>query len=151
MTKLQKELPKVGRWAEEKYKLLKCYIDIFSTGMKNKWPQRVYIDLFAGAGSAIIRDSNTIVDTSSVIALNVKNPFNKYIFCEKDNKNYTLLKKRVKRDFSQSNFKIINGDCNEVIDEIIGEIPSDSNVLTFCFVDPFGLHIKFDTIRCKIY
>jgi hypothetical protein len=40
----------VRAWAETKYRLLALYDELFSAGMKNKWDQRVYIDLYAGAG-----------------------------------------------------------------------------------------------------
>jgi len=33
--------PDVGSWAETKYRLLALYDQLFSTGMKNKWDQRV--------------------------------------------------------------------------------------------------------------
>lgn len=41
----------VGPWAEEKYRCLGMYAEIFSTGMKRQWHNRVYIDLFCGPGS----------------------------------------------------------------------------------------------------
>jgi len=39
--------PAVGGWAETKYRLLVLYDELFLTGMKKKWDQRVYIDLYA--------------------------------------------------------------------------------------------------------
>ena len=42
--------PIVREWSLEKYKLVGSYCDIFTNGMKNKWNQLVYVDLFAGAG-----------------------------------------------------------------------------------------------------
>jgi len=42
--------PDVGSWAETKYRLLALYDELFSTDMKYKWDQRVYIDLYAWAG-----------------------------------------------------------------------------------------------------
>jgi hypothetical protein len=46
------ECPPVGAWAEEKYRLVSLYDELFATGMKDKWDERVYIDLYAGAGFA---------------------------------------------------------------------------------------------------
>ena len=46
----------VGGWAETKYRLLALYNELFSTGMKNKWDQRVYIDLYAGAGYSAFKE-----------------------------------------------------------------------------------------------
>lgn len=47
--------PEVGSWAETKYRLLALYDELFSMGMKHKWDQRVYIDLYAGAGYSRVR------------------------------------------------------------------------------------------------
>ncbi len=47
--------PDVRGWAETKYRLLALYNELFSVGMKNKWDQRVYIDLYAGAGHSHIQ------------------------------------------------------------------------------------------------
>jgi len=32
----------VGKWAEDKHGLVSLYAKLFSTGMKNKWHERVY-------------------------------------------------------------------------------------------------------------
>ena len=34
--------PEVRRWAETKYRLLGLYDELFATGMKRKWDQRIY-------------------------------------------------------------------------------------------------------------
>jgi len=49
--------PEVREWSLEKYKLVGSYCDIFTNGMHKKWNQLVYIDLFAGAGYAKIKES----------------------------------------------------------------------------------------------
>ena len=74
--------PEVRSWAETKYRLLALYDELFSTGMKNKWDQRVYIDLYAGAGYSHIQGTSMFLKSSPVIALTVTCPFDKYIFCE---------------------------------------------------------------------
>lgn len=58
--------PKIGDWAEKKYRLLWHYANLFATSMKKKWDQRVFIDLFSGSGHARIRGTNRIVQTSSL-------------------------------------------------------------------------------------
>ena len=74
--------PDVGSWAETKYRLLALYDELFSTGMKYKWHQRVYIDLYAGAGYARVKGTKKILKGSPILALTVTHPFDKYIFCE---------------------------------------------------------------------
>jgi three-Cys-motif partner protein len=145
-------IPEVGAWADTKYKLLGGYCEIFTTGMKNLWDNLVYIDLFAGAGYAKIKETPKIRMTSALIALSVTHKFNKYIFCEKDEANFLALKERVKRHFPDMIDKIefIQGDSNENIKTIIEAIPKHSikeKVLRFCFVDPFSLNLKFSTIQ----
>jgi hypothetical protein len=67
--------PEVGGWAETKYRLLALYDELFSTGMKNKWDQRVYLDLYAGAGYSRIQGTSTLLKASPMIALTVYSPF----------------------------------------------------------------------------
>jgi three-Cys-motif partner protein len=43
---------------------------------------------------------------------------------------------------------VIAGDCNDEIERVLAELPNPSaGLLTFCFVDPFGLGIHLATIR----
>jgi len=142
--------PEVGRWAEDKYRLLGMYASLFSTGMKEKWDARVYLDLYAGAGYSRVRYTNTILVASPILALTVQDPFDKYIFCEQSGELLAALKSRVARIAPQANVAFIHGDCNQRVDEICREMPAASTthkVLALCFVDPFDIEIKFHTIR----
>ena len=142
--------PEVGSWAETKYRLVRMYNELFSTGMKKLWHKRVYIDLFAGAGKARIRKSNKTVLASPLLALNVPDKYDRYIFCDEDQRNIEALKARVAKEYSNIDVKFIVGDCNEKIEDILALIPrpsSTNRVLSFCFVDPFSLNIEFETIK----
>ena len=142
--------PEVGRWAEDKYKLVSLYDRLFSTAMKNKWDIRVYIDLYAGAGFARIRNTDRLVYGSPLLALAVTDPFNKHIFCEADASLPLALQKRVDRLFPKSDVTYVYGDCNERTHQICAAIPEHSKihtVLSFCFVDPPNISIKFSTMR----
>lgn len=142
--------PLVGSWAETKYNLVANYNSLFSTGMKNLWDQRIYLDLYCGAGKSRIRTNNKTVKSSALLALNVKYPFDKHIFCDIEKENLDELKSRIVQNYSWAEVKFIHGDCNEKIDEILREIPDYSNgnkVLSFCFLDPFSLKMDFETIK----
>jgi three-Cys-motif partner protein len=142
---------RVGSRALQKYRLLDLYDTLFSTGMKHRWNQRVYIDLFSGPGHAKIRGTERIVETSPIIALRVPDRFDKYIFCDKEAKNISALRDRVAREFPDVDPSYVVGDCNEVVAEIVEQIPKASkgkSVLSFCFADPFGIDdLKFRTIQ----
>ena len=74
-------LPEVGPWAADKHRKVGYYASLFASSMKDKWDCRVFMDLFAGAGKARIKDSEEIVPGSPLVALNVDVPFDRYIFC----------------------------------------------------------------------
>ncbi|MCF8448686.1 MAG: three-Cys-motif partner protein TcmP [Taibaiella sp.] len=138
--------PEIGLWGIKKYRLFGAYCNIFTTGMKYKWKQRVYIDLFAGAGCARIRKENKIVHTSALIAAKVPDKFTKYIICEEKEENFHALKNRFINENCDLNCEFIFGDSNKNVEKIINAIPADGT-LSFCFVDPFSLNIEFETIR----
>jgi len=142
-------IPEVGSWVEDKYRLVSLYDKLFSTGMKKQWDVRVYIDLYAGPGYARIRGTNRILWGSPLLALQVPDQFDKYIFCETDQVLMKALKQRVARLFPHADVEFILGDCNECVDDICACIPSQKRhrVLSVCFVDPYDIGIKFSTIR----
>ena len=140
----------VGAWSEDKYALVGLYDQLFSEGMKNKWDSRVYIDPYSGPGLVKVRDRNKFLWGSPMLALGVKSPFDKYIFCEENPKSMSGLRKRVATHFPSANVEFVPGDCDVEIERICSSIPEGSRtnrVLTFCFVDPYDLSIKFSTIR----
>lgn len=142
--------PEVGPWAQDKYRLMGMYAALFSTGMKNSWDERIYLDLYAGAGYSRVRGTNTVLAASPILALSVEDPFDKYIFCEKDQRLLAALKLRIQRTAPTANVSFIPGDCNSKVDAICREIPAASashTVLTLCFVDPFDIEIKFETLK----
>lgn len=139
----------IGPWAEDKYKLLFLYDSLFSTGMKNRWDRRVYIDLFSGPGLASVDRSRRLMWGSPMLALSVKDKFDKYIFCETNKSYLDALKQRASRVFPDADISYVSGDCNEKVDEICAKIPKASKtykVLSFCFADPFSLRLNFSTV-----
>jgi three-Cys-motif partner protein len=143
--------PEIGAWGEDKYRLVQNYAKMFATSMKGKWDCRVYIDLFSGAGRSKIRDTNKIISASPLLALDIPNKFDRYIFCEQDEKKVIALQERVKREFSEVDTRFIKGDVNQLADKILSEIPQHGQrfkVLSFCFVDPYKIgNIRFQTIK----
>lgn len=141
----------VGPWTEEKHRLVAYYSAQFSGAMKDKFQKRVYIELYAGAGYSRIRDTDRILPGSPINALTLKQPFDKYIFCEEHPEKRAALETRVRRHAPpNSEIKFIPGDCDTCVPEIAAAIPRHSKVnkvLTLCFVDPNDIGIKFATLR----
>jgi three-Cys-motif partner protein len=142
--------PEVRSWSLDKYKLIGGYCNIFTTGMKDKWNQLVYIDLFAGAGFAKIIETNRTYRSSALIAMSIPYPFSKYILCEEDPERFEALKSRVNKYFAHLDVTLIQGDSNKITDQVIKAIPpfkKGNTLLSFCFVDPFSLGLHFKTIE----
>jgi three-Cys-motif partner protein len=125
---------------------------MFATGMKYKWKNLVYVDLFSGAGRARIKGSGRIVNSSSMLAVNIPSPFDKYIFCDLDEGNIDALQKRIANNGVSVQADFLVGDCNLLVNDILMRIPmysSTNTVLGLCLVDPFKADdIHFDTIEC---
>lgn len=133
----------VGGWAEDKHKLVQLYEHLFSTGMKNKWDERICIDLYSGSGLARIRDTNRFVCGSPILALSAKD--SRYIFCEENSAALTALKTRVAKSFPDRTVSFVEGDCNAKVEEVCNHIPT-GGALTFCLADPYDLSIRFSTV-----
>lgn len=137
----------IGSWSEDKYALVGLYDRLFSSGMKNKWESRVYIDLYSGPGLRKVRDRSKFLWGSPILALGLKDPFDKYIFCEENPEAMSALQRRVKTHFPNANVEFVLGNCNEKIEAVCALIPKANRVLSFCFVDPYDLSIKFSTVQ----
>jgi three-Cys-motif partner protein len=138
---------RIGRWALDKYSLVSLYAELFSTGMKAKWPTRVYVDLCAGSGFSEIEGREGAYWGSPLLSLAVPHPFDKYVFCERDPHSLSALRLRVARLFPDAPVSFVDGDCDERLQEIEAAIPNERGTLTFCFADPFDLSIKFASVR----
>jgi three-Cys-motif partner protein len=88
--------PEAGAWTEDKHRLVSLYATLFSSAMKYKWDERVYIELYAGAGYAKNRKTSKLIFGSPLNALRVKHLFDRYVFCEGDPEKLRALKARVK-------------------------------------------------------
>jgi three-Cys-motif partner protein len=142
--------PDIGPWAEDKYRLIALYDQLFSKGMKDKWDVRVYLDLYSGAGFGRVKGTETRLMGSPLIALNVEFPFDRYIFCEEGPENIDALRLRVKHMAPSADVVFINGSCDDCVDEILRAIPRGSasrRVLSLCLVDPFDFGFRFETLK----
>ncbi len=133
----------VGQWSSDKHYYLMRYIDAFTNSMKRKWAGLHYIDLFADSGIERLKDSGTLEWGSPLIAAQAAHPFTGLHLCEKGASKHKALAKRVARMAPGS--RVLHGDANEKIHEIIDEILP--RTLSLAFLDPYGLHLEFETIR----
>lgn len=132
-----------GQWVHGKKYYFCRYLDIMTHGVGRKWQGKLaYVDLFSGPGRSIVRGSQEVVDGSPVLALNYE--FARYIFVDIPEV-LSCLKKRLAGHPKFSQIVFIEGDCNEVIEEVRFASPADH--LMLAFIDPTGLQIRFRTIQ----
>jgi len=134
----------LGFWFQDKLYYLKSYCDIFSTGMKNIWTHRIYIDLFSGPGICISEDTKVEQYGSPLISLSCKTPFTDYYFIDEDKDFIETLRYRT-QDY-KANITFINKDCNYAIDELLGQLPN-KNAISFTFIDPYNFEVEFDSVK----
>lgn len=143
----------VGPWAEDKHDYLRRYIEA-TKGPRSKFLKpsgnhpaggACFIDLFAGPGRSRVRTSGKIISGSPLISLeHTGAPFTKVVLAEKDAENVAALS--VRTDAHAGRVRIVPGDCNEKIEEILKEVPPHG--LNIALIDPYGLRtLRFDTLQ----
>lgn len=141
-----------ARWkphSRDKLFTLGYHLEEFTGAMANKFPNLVYVDLFAGPGRGKF-GNRSIMEGSPLIAARTFPRFTKMILVEASLKRMAVLKKRLTAEFPGRDFSFVDENCNTAADRVLAKIPpyaKTSGVLTFCFVDPCGLDIHFSTIR----
>jgi three-Cys-motif partner protein len=140
-----------GRWTRDKLYFWKQYIDITTNAMRGQRGQRafpdglVYVDMFGGAGVCTLKGhSKTRYPGSAIIAAHAPMPFRKIIVCEKNRRLAAACRARLAKTAVADHCEVLDGDCNQLVDEIVRRIPKRS--LTLAFVDPKALDAEFSTV-----
>ena len=136
-----------GTWVAEKLDYLRRYVDFFETSMRQKWPVRYYIDLLAGPGKNHVRETGEILLGSPLLALTAKHPFTGYFFVDFDDENTQALHERCRASALSDRVRVLTGDCNVEIDNILAQMKPDSDrSLNLAFLDFEGLELRWDTV-----
>jgi three-Cys-motif partner protein len=132
-----------GGWIDKKHRLLAYYANLFSTGMKNRWADRIYVELFSGPGRCFVRESHKEDLGSPLKVINAE--FTRFIFIERNVAAARALEQRLGSQPAADISEIWCGDCAEALDKI--QFPR-SGSLIFAFIDPTGIaHAPFSLIR----
>lgn len=139
----------VREWSDDKHFYFRRYCSIFSSGMKNHWPNRVFVDLFAGPGMCRIRPQGTFTIGSPLIAL--EGPFTHYLLSDLSSHCTATLQARLHARSDETRgrtLEVFTEDCNTVVDALHRRIAQlGSQTLAFAFIDPPGIEVHFDTLR----
>ena len=141
--------------AKAKLLAMEGYINRFITSMCSRgWRELYFIDLFAGPGKNRFGNDEVLLG-SPLVALTARDSFTKYRFAEIDPGNCATLSRRVDSSERRDHVKIFQGDCNEVVNEIVREIIKTDSVfveglwssLSLAILDPEGLELRWDTVE----
>ncbi len=143
----------VGPWAKDKHDYLGRYIEA-THGPRSKYlvadggrpaGGAAFVDLFAGPGRARVRTTGEIIDGSPLVAArHADAPFTKLILADLAPENVEALGQRLDQDQTKR-AKLIVGDCNETIDEIVKHVPPYG--LNIALIDAFKLRpLSYQTI-----
>lgn len=183
-------LPEVGPWAKDKIDRLGKYLAAYTTILAAENRKRaaaarslfhsaelgpddlfrtVYIDAFAGAGAAQLRQGEvasreslfeTVRDQDEGVreviagsprrALELATPFDQYVFVEQAPDRLALLE-GLKREFDPvlgpDRIRVRRGDCNAYLTDLLARGVNWKVWRGVVFLDPFGMHVPWDTVR----
>lgn len=135
-----------GPWSRDKLFFVTKFMEIFNAGMKNLWATRVYVDLFAGPGLCLDRETRQEFDGSPLCALKCRTPFTHMFLNDREDRFIDALKERQGHISPAANVTYSSFDCNAAARHIAPMLPKTALVLVF--VDPWTYEITFDALAC---
>lgn len=156
----------VGPWAKEKLEALQRYLDYYTKVLKNQPWRTIYLDAFAGGGTAVVRGSGPqpseqarlippdtdpeqqeFIRGSPRIALELANPFSTYVFVDASGARIAELK-AIKEEYEERrNIHVREGLAEEEIRWVLSQNIKRSTYRGVAFLDPFGAHLGWTIIQ----
>jgi len=158
-----------GTWTEEKLECLEKYLiayrKIFTLNEKAKYFTTYYVDAFAGTGSRSphstekhtqlpslfeedeLEEINTFFNGSVRIALELPNPFDKYLFID-NNPVYIQSLNELKREFHSltDRIDIVEAEANSYLLDWCENMDWEKN-RAVVFLDPYGMQVEWKLIE----
>lgn len=156
-------------YTKQKLITVERYLKPYATALNGKF-RLLYVDACAGSGASIpkaatkseaedaqealdgfgrpVVDSDQIVIGSALRALSIQPPFDQYLFNDLDRKNVQSLNDAITGEFAHLKERIVttNLDANEMLRHMAASYDW-RKTRAVVFLDPFGLQIKFETLR----
>jgi three-Cys-motif partner protein len=169
MTKKPKDST-VGPWAKEKLDALSRYLNFYTTVLTKQghWLHgTIFVDAFAGPGLSRVRTKENIAtgpglfgpdretDIAQVeflkgsprIALDIANPFTRYIFIDRDPERIAELT-NLKIEYSGNrNIAVQEDDANTALEAWLKSGIDWQHHRAVVFLDPFGMQVPWSTIE----
>lgn len=154
----------VGPWARQKLDGLEAYLNAYTQALKYQKFDLIFIDAFAGAGKAKIRDAWEGIEDEDLLlfddefvqaeaqyiegspkrALGLANGFNRHYFFDADPARAELLE-ALKGEFPKKDIRVQVGDANPLIQELARGF-NHHGTRGVAFLDPYGPHLDWQTV-----
>lgn len=169
MTKRPKDNT-VGPWAKEKLDALGQYLNFYTTVLKKQghWLRgTIFFDAFAGPGLSRIRIKKektepaglfgsdvevgaaeiAFVKGSPRVALDISNPFTRYIFVDRDAERIAELNALMVEYEGKRAIVVQENDANVALNEWLASSIDWRTHRAVVFLDPFGMQVPWATIE----
>jgi len=153
----------VGPWAKEKLEALGRYLDFYTKVLKNQPWQTIYVDAYAGSGRALLRapardaapllqdqpDAELVqlINGSPRIALEVANPFNRYVLIEPDPSRAAQLEALREQYRDSRQIDVLRQEAAAGIGWLLRQDISRRTHRGVVFLDPFGADLDWSVIQ----
>lgn len=139
-------LEEIGPWTEVKHEIVRKYAGAYSRILTARRFHHVYVDVFAGAGRYLSRQTGKQVSGSVEIALGLDPPFHEYHLIDLDELKVARLERIAA---GRQDVVIHHGDCNRVlVDDISPRLLYYTDYRrALCILDPYGLQLEWHTVE----
>ena len=133
-------------WTVQKLDAVENYLSFFTTALKKQSFKLCYIDAFSGSGNVMLKDGQ-VVDGSALRAL--KYPFDSYYFFDTMNAHCKALYEKTKTVYPDKldRVKIVNGDCNELLQGIDQRSWYADRWRGVIFLDPYAMELSWSCLE----
>ncbi len=139
-----------GPWTDQKLKILRQYLDAYTTALKNQQFRLTYVDAFAGSGSYEFTSGEydefrELRRGSTRIALEIDDkPFDRFLFVESDPERVASLRALADEHAGRS-ICIVQGDANSEIPRFCDGMAWNDRAVVF--LDPYKIEVSWTTIE----
>jgi len=160
----------VGPWAKEKLDALRQYLEYYTRVLKNQrhWLRgTIFVDAFAGPGLSRVRtkaeesaspdlftaDRESINEEIEYLkgsprqALDIGNPFDWYVFVDKDPTHAAELRALQKEYAGRRTIDVQEEDANVALQKLLTRGIDWTHHRAVVFLDPFGMQVPWSTIE----
>lgn len=135
-------------WTRNKLEILSGYLPSFTQAVSGKSSECIYLDLMAGQPKNVERHTGAEFDGSPVVAMRTRPPFSRLRFGEVNPARAAELDAYLREQFPRdSRYRVIRGDCNITIDEILVDLADVAWAPVFAFVDQQAAEVHWETIE----